>query len=318
MERLHLKGFTLFSTIIYFVFSVMSCNKKRAFININMLIFTLVSLCWKQSAIANELTVSAENKNSDVIFPQTQLYPHYIANPLRPAFSLQNMRFAKTEIANTSERRYNLKIGGHLGLYRKQAEKTNRGWQVTFGAGFHGQFDPASSQDNVGWDGIMALSLEIRNSKAFAHRVGIHHISSHVGDELIERTGIKRINYTRQEIRYGLMWFMMPHWQSYIEIGKAYDLRNKIIQKQWRHELGFQYENKKYWMPELGWYMGADFSSYEENNEDINTSLQLGLVTTVNQRNYRLGFEFYEGRSLLGEFFQRKEKYISFGLWIDI
>ncbi len=287
--------------------------------NINMLISMLVfSLFWKQPTMANELSVSAEDKSSDVIFPQTQLYPHYIANPLRPTFSVHNMYLTKSEIVNTSERRYNLKLGGHLGIYRNQPEKTNRGWQVTFGAGFQGQFDPGSSQDNVGWDGIMALSLEIRNSEAFAHRFGVHHISSHISDELIERTGIKRINYTREEIRYGLMWFMSPHWQSYIEIGKAYHLGNKSLQKQWRHELGFQYENKKYWMPELGWYMGADFSSYEENNGDINTSLQLGIITTVNKRNYRLGFEFNEGRPSLGEFFQLKEKYISFGFWVDI
>ena len=272
----------------------------------------------QQPAMANELTVSAEDKSSNVIFPQTQLYPHYIANPLRPAFSIQNMYFAKTEIANTSKRRYNLKAGGHLGLYRNQAEKTNRGWQVTFGAGFQGQFDQASSQDNVGWDGIMALSLEMRNSEAFAHRFGIHHISSHVGDELIERSGIKRINYTRQEIRYGLMWFMSPHWQSYAEIGKGHNLLNKTLQKLWRSEVGFQYENEKYWMSKLGWYIGADLSSYEENNWDINTSLHLGLISRVNERKHRFGIAFYEGRSLLGEFFQRKEKYISIGLWIDI
>ncbi len=64
--------------------------------------------------------------------------------------------------------------------------------------------------------------------------------------------------------------------------------------------------------------MGADFSSYKENNWDINTSLQLGIITTVNKRNYRLGFEFNEGSSSLGEFFQTKEKYISFGFWVDI
>lgn len=287
--------------------------------NINMLLSMLVfSLFWKQTAMANELTVSAEDKSSDVIFPQTQLYPHYIANPLRPTFSLQNMHFSKTEITDASLRRYNLKVGGHLGIYRNQPEKTNRGWQVTFGAGFQGQFDLASSEDNVGWDGIMALSLEIRNSEAFAHRFGVHHISSHVGDELIERTGIKRIKYTRQEMRYGLMWLMSPHWQSYVEIGKGYDLLNKTLQKPWRSEIGFQYENEKYWMSKLGWYMGADFSSYEENNWDINTSLHLGLISRANERKYRFGIAFYEGRSLLGEFFQQKEKYISFGLWIDI
>jgi len=305
---------------IIFKFSAEPENKNiKLFFNISVLLFLFaVSLSNIPLVKANESDAANKNINHSGIFPQTQLYPYYIANPLRTTFSMQYMYFDKTKITNTSKRRYNLKAGGHLGLYRNKAEKTNRGWQVTFSGGFQGQFDPASSQDNVGWDGIMALSLEMRNSNAFAQRLGIHHISSHIGDELIERTGLKRINYTRQEMRYGLMWFMLPHWQSYVEIGKSYDLRNKTLQKPWRSEIGFQYENDKYWMSKLGWYMGTDLSSYEENNWDINTSLHLGLISRVNERKYRLGFEFYKGRSPLGEFFQRKEKYISFGLWIDI
>lgn len=297
---------------LFFIHLVILLNNKR------LILPFILSLFFSNSIIAKESNNIDGNNYNDVFFPYTQLYPHYIANPLRPTFGMQNMYFSKNEIVNTSERRYNLKLGGHLGIYRNQPEKTNRGWQVTFNAGFQGQFDPASSQENVGWNGIIALSLEIRNSEAFAHNFAVHHTSSHVGDEIIERTGIKRINYTREEIRYGLMWFMSPHWQSYIEIGKAYHLGNSTLQRQWRHELGFQYENKKYWMPKLGWYMGADFSSYEENNGDINTSLQLGLVTMANKRNYRLGFEFNDAHSSLGEFFQSKEKYISFGFWIDI
>ena len=277
-----------------------------------LFIMLLFSFCCLRIALADD------EKSSGIFFPQTQLYPLYIANPLRFTFGVQNMRFSQTDIVDTGQRRYDLKVGANIGLYRNQPEKTKRGWQVTVGAGFHGQFDPASSEDNIGWDGIISLSLEVRQSKALAHRLGVHHISSHVGDELIERTGIARKNYTRQEIRYGLMWFMLPHWQSYFEVGKAYDLRNKDIQKLWRSELGVQYENAKYWRSDFGWYMGADFSGYEENNWDINTSLHLGILSKVAGRRYRFGLEFYEGRSTLGEFFLNKEKSISVGIWVDI
>lgn len=290
----------------------------KNFLSIKKFYLTILILnLWIPETIAYPVS-SAEKEPVSVLFPQTQLYPHYIANPLRPTFSLQNMRYAKTDIIGTSLRRYDLKVGGHLGVYRSQPESTQRGWQVTLGAGFHGEFDPASSEDNVGWDGIMAISVEIRQNKFFAHRLGVHHISSHVGDELIESTGIKRINYTRQEIRYGVMWLISPTLQSYLEAGKAYDLRNKLIQKDWRTEFGIQYENKKYWRPDLGWYAAADFSQYEENNNTTNTSLHFGIITSINNRNYRLGFELYEGRSPMGEFFQSDEKYIGFGFWVDI
>lgn len=281
-------------------------------------VFFLSGFIWIQQVAANDLNTVNQNENPGVFFPQTQIYPHYIANPLRPTFSVQNMRFPQTDIIGTGERRYDLKVGGHLGVYRNQQEHTNRGWQVTLGAGFHGQFDPASSEDNVGWDGIIAISLEMRNSEYFAHRLGLHHVSSHVGDELIERTGIKRKNYTRQEMRYGLTWFMLPHWQSFFEVGKAYDLRNIQIQKLWRTEIGFQYENEKFWKSSLGWYLATDFSAYEENDWNINTSLQLGIVSKVAGRKYRFGMEYYQGRSTLGEFFLNREQSIGFGFWIDI
>lgn len=304
-----------------FVFNlsaILAGKKIKTLLNVyDLLILIAIFLHCMQPVMADESSAH-NNTSSGVIFPLTQLYPYYIANPLRPAFSMLNVRYSKTEIANTSLRRYDVKVGRNLGIYRSQPEKNKRGWQLTFGACFHGEFDPATSFDNVGWDGIFSLSLEMRFNKTFAHRFGIHHISSHIGDELIERTGIKRIEYTRQEIRYGMMWFMSPYWQSYIEIGKAYDMRNKAVQKIWRSELGFQYENKKYWRSNLGWYMGADFSSYEENDWDVNTSLHLGVVTNTKTNNYRLGFELYDGRSPLGEFFQANEKYIGFGLWIDI
>ena len=297
-----------------FKFSVMPFNKITLYIILPFFLSALY-LSFVQSSRASE---SANTNKSSVFFPQTQLYPHYIANPLRPTFSVQNIRYTKTEIIGSSLRRYDLKVGGQLGIYRSQPEQSNRGWQVTLGAGFHGEFDPNSYEDNVGWDGIIALSLEMRLNDIFAHRFGIHHISSHIGDELIEKTGIKRINYTRQEIRYGLMWFMSPHWQSYIEIGKAYDLRNKLVQKKGRTEWGIQYENKNYWMPTLGWYTAVDFSNYEENNWKNNASFQIGITSLINNKNYRLGFEFYDGRSPLGEFFQSDEKYVGFGFWVDI
>jgi len=258
------------------------------------------------------IPTKTKEKSSSVLFPIDQLYPDYIANPLRSTFSAKSLFFEKTSIANTSRRRFDLKLGGRLGLYRKNS------WQLTLEGGFHGQFDADNSEDNIGWDGIYALSLDIHTSEALAYRLGIHHISSHVGDELAERTGRQRINYTRQETRAGIMWTFSPHWQSYAEIAWGHDLRNKSLQRPWRTELGIQYEKPQYFFKQLGWYIALDHSLYEENNWDINTTMQMGIVSEQNKRHWRLGLEYYNGRSQLGEFFQDREKYIGIGIWIDI
>ena len=260
-----------------------------------------------------------KEKISFDLFPHDQLYPDYIANPLRSTFSAQTMFFDKTSIANTSRRRFDLKIGGRFGIFRRQsATNQKRAWQLTFEGGFHGQFDADKSEDNIGWDGIYALSIDVRSSDSLAYRFGVHHISSHIGDELAERTGRTRINYTRQETRAGISWMFLPSWQTYAEIAWGHDLRNKTLQKPWRAELGLQYEKPRYFFEQLGWYTALDLSSYEENNWDINTALQFGLVSARDERSWRLGFEYYDGRAQLGEFFQDNEQYVGLAFWIDI
>ena len=37
-----------------------------------------------------------------------------------------------------------------------------------------------------------------------------------------ERTGVKRINYTREELALGLSWKFRPRWRTYAEVGIAY------------------------------------------------------------------------------------------------
>lgn len=72
-----------------FKFSAIPASRKaQTFINVyDLSILISISLYCIQPIIASESPVD-NNKSSGVIFPLTQLYPHYIANPLRPAFSM--------------------------------------------------------------------------------------------------------------------------------------------------------------------------------------------------------------------------------------
>lgn len=259
---------------------------------------------------------SIKEKKSFVFFPQDQLYPVYIANPLRSTFSVQTLFFNKSTIANSGGRRFDLKLGGRVGVYRKTT--AHRAWQFTLEGGFHGVFDRDHSEDNIGWDGIYAMSVDVRENEHFAWRLGLHHISSHIGDEIAERTGRRRVNYTRQEARAGLVWSFSPHWQSYAEAGWAYDFNNKVLQKHGRFELGIQFEQLRNFFDFSGFYSALDLSSSEESNWGINANIQLGIVFARDERRWRFGLEYYDGRSQLGEYFQDSEKYIGIGFWIDI
>ena len=43
-----------------------------------------------------------------------------------------------------------------------------------------------------------------------------------------------------------------------------------------------------------------------------------GIVYVQDERRWRFGIEYYDGRAQLGEFFQDDERYISIGLWLDL
>ena len=253
-------------------------------------------------------------------FPTEHLYPTYLADPYATRFHMQRQAYAESTIPDAGSSRWDLMAGAPLLLYEKKNTDSSRyGWQIEFLAALRGQFDNGNNQDNVAWEGLYGLQAVFRYHNDFAWRFGSKHYSSHVGDEYIERTGRTRIQYTREEWRAGVAWNVNEHYTAYSDLAYAFSLRNKDLQDNGRVQLGLQYEKPGVFMGgKIGWYSGLDISAYEEDDWDMNTSFQIGFAMPARDRHWRLGLEYYDGRSQYGEFFQNKERYSSIGLWMDI
>ena len=253
-------------------------------------------------------------------FPEGDLYPVYIADPHHSGFMMQLMSFERVEIFDSGKDRFGLKLGGRFGLLRVHpAGAPERGLQVSLEAGFLGQFDIDNSQDNIGWDGVYGLIFSLRMNEILAFRFGVHHTSSHVGDEYAERTGRLRINYTREEFLAGVSGEIGDRWRVYGEAAYGYELRTEAIQEPGRVQLGAEYESAPMvWNNRVSWYAATDGSAYEERDWDINISVQAGFAMRTNGRTWRFGIEHYDGRSLIGEFFQNDERYTALGLWLNL
>ncbi len=263
------------------------------------------------------LCLSLAEQSLAALLPPATFYPVYLADPLRETFNAQYQHVSKTTIDDTGDTRFDLKLGANLPLYA--TEYAGMPWQLVLLAGFHGQFDNTQSQDNIGWDGIYGLHVAARLNEHWSMRLGTKHISAHVGDEYIERTGRTRINYTREELRVGLAWSVNRKSTLYSELGHAFDMRNTAVQEPWRAQLGAQYVSPLAIRQQpMAWYVAVDISSYEENDWDSNTTLQAGFSVPSGVHHWRLGVEFYDGRAQLGEFFQDTERYWSVGLWFDL
>jgi hypothetical protein len=255
-----------------------------------------------------------------ILFPHGDLYPHYAADPHRVGFGVQRLSFTNVQIPSSGDNRVAIRAGGRLGIVRiHPAGNEERGWQAGLEGGFNAQFDADHSLDNIGWDGRYGLVITTAQSRQWAFKFGLLHDSSHVGDDYLERTGRKRIGYTRHELAAGASWFPDKRLLMYGEAGWGYELSNTQLQEPGRIQFGLAYEPfPALEKDRMGWYGAADLSAMEERSWRVDRSLQTGVVARSDGRTWRFGIEWYRGRPPIGEFFQATEEYVSVGLWIDI
>jgi Protein of unknown function (DUF1207) len=252
--------------------------------------------------------------------PSGHLYPGYVADPRRIGFGVQVLHYPKTDIPEAGDQRFDLKAGGELVLLRIQPRgRDDRGWEASLQGAFHAQFDIDRQLDNVGWDGWYGFVVAAVPLDRLSVRLGWLHDSSHVGDEYAERTGRRRIGYTRQEWIVGASWLTDRGLRLYGELGYATQMSNEELQEPTRLQAGLEWHPAKRVEGRYrGWYGAADLSSMQERDWKVDTSVQAGYRIDSGNKIWRFGIDWYNGRPPIGEFFQHTEQYIGLGMWIDI
>jgi Protein of unknown function (DUF1207) len=265
------------------------------------------------------LSTASNARRVWIFFPQDDLYPQYIADPLRPQSAVMLVRSPSSGIPDSGDSRFLLRLGGRYSIARLHpVGQPDRGFQIDFEGGFFSQFDMDNSLDNIGWDGLFGLRLSYKGDGPWALSLGSRHDSAHVGDEYAQRTGRMRIEYTREEIVLGASWAPDGFWRTYLEAGWGY---NRIESEEpLRLQVGVEHISREgLWRGEIPWYAAIDMTVYKENDVQVRTSAQLGLIfpTDRGTNRYRAALEFVSGRSVLGEFSMHDESYIGLGWYFD-
>jgi len=258
--------------------------------------------------------------------PEGTLYEPYVAEIRRPGLGAGVIGVTDVGAADSGDLRFGLKLGGSFGLLRLAPADSERLWQLALEAGFYGQFDIDHSLDNLGWDGLYGLTLATvrADGRGPALELAVNHISSHVGDEYAERTGRRRIGYTREEVAVGVSWRpdqrRWQRWRAYGEAAWAHVTRNEELQDPGRVEAGVEYEapgavgRSGRW----GTYAALDVNLWEERDWEPSVGLAAGFRAASADRIWRLGFLAYDGQVPIGEFFQVEERYVIVGMWLDL
>lgn len=253
--------------------------------------------------------------------PNDQPYPDYVADPRRPRMEV-GVGVADSDIPETSSSRVMLDLGTRYTLFKIQTDPSSTNeFALDIEGGLFTQFDPGNGLDNIGWDGRYGIFAVWDWSDKVVARVGYRHLSAHLGDEYIEATGRRRINYTRDDLALGLGYFVNEKILVYVEPSWAWSMGNEDRQKRWAAEGGIQYQGPRdMWNDSTAYYAAAHVRAFDETSWDPGVSIQTGFHIKREQSstNLRLGLEGYIGRAILGEFaLDYDEAYLTVGIFFD-
>lgn len=258
------------------------------------------------------------SENKIVIVPPADFYPYYLADTRSARTAIKLVGMFDTDIADTSNSRFNHSLGRRFGLVRFGDERTYNAWQIDLEVGYFTNFDAEDHTDNIGWDGIYGLYFSRRLSPELFIRFGTLHDSAHLGDEYVEETGRQRIDYTREELIAGMTWLPTPRSKLYTELGWAWHVKADMEPLRWQFGAEYYGAHDDHYLG-LPWYAATDFILFEERDWEPAITLQLGLIYATGRatERYRFVLEAYSGRSVMGEFSFGDESYLSIGVHYD-
>ncbi len=247
-------------------------------------------------------------------FPGSSFYPRYLADPRQPVMRSWMLHVLESDTAAHSSFLLEFTMGGRVRLLRwHPANDPELGVQFSIHSAFLGRFDPHNNYDALGWDGYFGAMFAIRPVRGLGIKVAHQHDSAHVADEYIQRTGRRRIVYTREEAALGVMYDAILPLRVYAEVGYAVHLGTAEGLRRWRTQGGAELDFGLL-------YAAADFNFWQEQRWRPTFTGQLGVKSEQKAigRRYGIAFQFENGRSVLGEFYRDQNRTVGGGFWMDL
>ena len=280
------------------------------------------------------------------------LYPTYLADPLGARFevsaqTIQYSDFEPHDKINAGEGYLGKLViftGARMSLLKFSPKNNPKlGIEVDLGCTIP-VFMRAGNHDLIGMDGIYYFAIAGNPTEWLSLRFSKHHICTHIGDEyymgsvnsaidfdpnmtqlpvrddFILSAAIKPLHFLKKEKWdilqvYGELGYF---WPGVDFLGTRQNKPNKhaVFNFQTGAELEYYFKKKIFG----GLYAAYNVSAYQSNAFSLNKSLNFGYVLpqTRDKRKLRMGINFYNGRALSNQFYNRKEKFVAFSLAMDV
>jgi hypothetical protein len=284
--------------------------------------------CWLVSGVLLSYTFSSycysdhthkEVRSCGEWLPQsTILYPTELANPLQVAFS-GGIRFRDRISGQVCTP---VSFGSQFPLYRwsnTRVFKRKGDLQLEVEGAVLAIFNQTKRTCLINADYYVALPLSFAY-KRFVHRLRLYHISSHLGDEYMnKRHHKKRLNKSFEALDYALSYGLTKQIRLYVRPGVIVQSDSEMRLKPLYIDYGMEVKVWKKEFKELYGvpYLAMHFSNYQDNNWNIDANFALGYeVGKANGlgRKARLALEYHNGFCTAGQFSRHRSDYLQLKL----
>jgi uncharacterized protein DUF1207 len=213
-------------------------------------------------------------------------------------------------------------LGGTVRLWRA-ASWEDGGISLGIASAVFGRFRlEVSSSDLVASDWIVALPLEVRRG-AWSGRVQIMHWSAHLGDEMIEKSGIERIDFTHNAVS-----LLLARDLGGVRVyGGGSRISKSSLENEEQLPSGFsdnstvQFGADATWTPwqsALQFEAGVDYQAADRTDWAAQWSLVGGIRVQDGTHTLQLHATYFDGPSPVGQFFLTQERAWGFSLVLEL
>jgi Protein of unknown function (DUF1207) len=246
--------------------------------------------------------------------PYGLLYRSYIAGPKESRIGAQWLH--NPDVGWVWETAFGARIPAWR--YGTKDPLSAEGWQMDVEGAAFTRIDVGTGTDVDAVDFRTGFLLTHRRGRN-AWKAGIYHISSHLGDEFLERhPNFRRRDYVRDSLIVGVMQNLTPEIEAYGEMGYAY-LRQDGAEP-FEVQLGIQYNP----LPRQG-SIGRPFAAVNAHfRQEFGLRPSMNAVGGVQWRSgaslraVRFGLQYFNGQSLQYSFYDDHEAWLAIGAWLDM
>jgi hypothetical protein len=210
--------------------------------------------------------------------------------------------------------------GDYYGLYTRPLGNSGAFFQWSMGGGIFSRFDLVSdTKDLQVTDYNASMPLDIRAGR-WSTRLLPFHVSSHLGDDYIKRTGTVSQKYSFDAIKLLQAFEPTPQWRLYG--GYIYTLR-------WGHtdlgrhafQAGLEWTSRSWARGSAETYWATDFQSWQRTAWNPQLHTQVGIRfrhDPTSAHTFSFYLEYAAGRREQGQFYEQRESHWTLGLKLAV